>query len=326
MYWCDNSRMYWCLFECTGAYLSFPSMKLLFLLWALLVAASHRDISSTQEILEKPYTFIYFHADDCQFCQAFNPDFEYLASLYNASKNLQMVRIDGRKHKDLVQLFGVTSFPTLKLYDAKEKQIISYNNPRLKENIRRFIEEHSDAVATETNLEQNVQVVESLADIDTSSKPVLLAFVSRRSLDWKDYFYPNHFYQRVAREFPQVDFKLVFYESAGPEVMQKYHVSNIPSLVFLDTNYIKVFNSYSTNQLVNHVISEDALRHFMLHVREEEQGKSFATEADLGAFVAAMDFEGHMQRKGGMNVIDSRTRGDMTLEEEYSALLESIGL
>lgn len=286
------------------------------------------EVESTEEILKKPFTFIYFGAADCRYCEAFDPDFEYLSALYNGNDNFQAVKIDGRAQKDLVQLFDVTTFPTLKLYDAKQKQVFTYTQPREVEQIEKFIQEKGGAVPDLLAVKSNIKEVARVEEVNSlvDRGPVLIAFVSRLSMDWSNYYYPGHFYQRLSWGFPDTRFLIVFADEIESELMEKYHVSNIPSLVFVDKSFVKIYNTLSTNQMVNYKITEEKIREFMQNIDQIENGLWFEDLDSLYLHAQGLEYEGHKQRKGGMNVIQSREDQSLNEDEEYALLLANIGL
>lgn len=298
-------------------------MKLL-LLWASLVLLQVIEISSTSEIITKPFSLIYFYAPDCRYCEGFNPDFEYLSALYNGNTDLQVVKVNGRKHKDMVRLFDVKSFPSLKLYDADQKQVVTYSQARDVEKIEQFIQEKTRATPDLLGVESLINEVSHVSDLNiTDEQPLLLAFVSRLSLDWITYYYPGHFYQSIAREYPNITFAIVFADEIDSELMQKYHVSNIPSLVLVDKSGIQVHNTLSTNQMVNYKISEEDIRD-IIERKDHEEGW-FPDLDSLYQHVESLEYDGHRQRKEGMNVIESREENH-DMDEEYQMLLAQIRL
>lgn len=302
-------------------------LKFLFLYLVAFVGASlYHEISSAPEIIAKPYSLLYFYAYDCKFCNAFDPDFEYVASLYSGNDNFQIVKVNGRQQKHLTSQFEVTSFPSLRFYDTIQKRVVSFNGERLVAALQDFIEENSDAVPDKEKIILSIDLVESAADVENINGPVLIAFASKMSDGWKKYHYPSHYYQRLAREYPEVRFKIVFYEHDPAKLMLMYHVSNIPSLVYLDGDYIKVFNTFSTNQMVNFLISEEQLREFVENAAIAEEGKSFASAEELETHAMGLEYEGHKQRRGGMNVVQNTNDEVISLDEEYEKLVGEISL
>lgn len=302
---------------------------LIFVLYIVAVALLEViEVKSTDEILRKPFSLIYFSASDCKFCEAFNPDFDYLSALYNHNAHFQAVKVDGRAQIDLVRLFDVSSFPTLKLYDSQHKQVHSYTSARDVEHIEQFIQEKTSAAPNMEEISSNVMEVKPGFDVDVliAEKPVVIAFVSRLSPDWMTYYYPNHLYQRMSREFPQYQFVISFADGSDSQLMQRYHVSNIPSMVLVDKSFIKIHNTLSTNQMVNYKIPEDELRQFLADAEEVKEGLWFPDLDSLHIYADGLEYDGHKQWKGGMNVVDSRSDDKLDADEEYEYLLARIGL
>lgn len=281
------------------------------------------EVSSSLQILAQPHTLIYFYAPDCKFCQAFDPQYEYLAALYGGNPNFQAVKINGRTNKDLVDLFGVKFFPTLKFYDDVEKQVLTFNGPRTMALIEEFISENSGATPEPENVAQNVKVISSVAEADSLRTPAIIAFVTKLH-DWAPYYFPTHFYQRLAREFPHIEFALVFTDQGGSELMQQYHVSNMPSLVYRGEELIGVFNTLSTNQMVNYELSEEKVRLFLENPGIGGDGQWFENVQALSEYADTLEFSGHMQWKSGMNVVESRRQDETDLDGQYRELVEGI--
>lgn len=301
---------------------------ILLLNFALLAYLSVIEVRSTSEILLKPFSFIYFSASDCKFCEAFNPDFDYISTLYNQNSHFQVVKVNGRAQKDLVQLFDVKTFPTLKLYDLSEKQVYTYTSARDVEQIEQFIQEKTGAVPNLEAITSNVIQADASFDVDPllTERPVVVAFVSRLSPDWMTYYYPNHMYQRLSRSFPQYQFVIAFADGTGSHLMQKYHVSNIPSVVLIDKSFIKIHNTLSTNQMINYKISEEELETFLKNANEIEEGVWFPDLDSLHVHAEGLEYEGHKQWKGGMNVVENKNDVDLDADEEYELLLAQIRL
>lgn len=285
------------------------------------------EISSTQQILQKPYSLIYFSASDCRYCADFNPDFEYISTLYNGNENLQVVKVNGRVHKDLVKLFEVAAFPTLKLYDTTQKKVLTYSDPRTVEDIERFLQDETGAIPQLDNIITVVEEVATPKDVEALSShgKVLLVFISRQSYDWSTYYYPGHYYQRLSREYPELKFGIVFADEVGTELMEQYHISNMPSAVLLDGPAVKILNTVSTNQMVNYKLTEEMIRKLIVNADIKEENLWFENVDALAQYAASVEFDGHKQRKAGMNFIESREL-NLDADEEYELLLSKIGL
>lgn len=293
---------------------------------AILVLLEVIEIESTSEIVKKPYSLIYFSAPDCRYCAAFNPDFDYISALYGGNENFQLLKVNGRKHKNLVNLFEVTSYPTLKLYDTYQKIVTTYTSPRTVDDIGLFIQEKTGAVPNfdfPQALEE-VTTIEEASELIAHGK-VLLVFVSRQSYDWSTYYYPNHFYQRLSKENPEIKFGIIFADEIDTGLMERYHIRNIPSAVLLEGDSVKIFNTLSTNQMMNYEITEEMMREFLRKTDVKEENVWFENLDALAKHADSVEFDGHKQRKAGMNVVDSR-EGNMSIDEEYELLISKIGL
>lgn len=289
------------------------------------VIASVLHVSSVDEIIRKQKTVLYFYATDCKFCAAFDPDFEYITKLYAPDDDVQIVKVNGRRHKALTQIFGIQSFPALKFYDHKSKNVVTFQRPRTVDNVISFINQNADVEPDLSRITLDVEVVESVAEVENLRKagPVLLAFVLRISSDWRTYYYPHHIYQKIARQFDTITFALVFADEGSSELPQKYLVSNMPSLVLVGDR-IRTFNTLSTNQMVNYELSHNKIVDFL---ENPEVGETFDTVEELAKHAEQLRFVGHLQTKSGMNFVSSQLRNvDLDLEDEFTNLLDQIGL
>lgn len=300
-------------------------LLLVFLLaFALLQAV---EVSSTGALLEKTYSLIYFYAPDCQFCAAFDDDFDYLSALYNDNDNLQTVKINGRVHKDIASLFEVNLFPSIKLYDTSESKVVTYGLDRTLENLIGFVDENTDAKADGSNIVTSVKVVASSEELDLlqQEQPVLMAFVASTSSDWNTYYYPNHFFQRIAAENPRITFALVFADIIDSELLQRFRVSNIPSLVYSKGSAVKIYNTLSTNQMINYKLLEESVREFVEKLEDTDE-MWFADSDMLEQYANGLEYDGHKHRKPGMNVVNNQNSEAIDIDEEYQRLLNRIEL
>lgn len=293
---------------------------------AAMVFLSVIEIDSIAQITQKPFSLIYFSAPDCRYCAAFNPDFEYISTLYNGNENFQVVKVNGLKHKDLVRLFEVTSFPTLKLYDTSQKKVTTYTSLRIVDEIELFIQENTGAAPNFDDLPQTLKEISTSEDVDALILygKAVLAFVSRQTYDWSTYYYPGHFYQRLSREFPEIKFGIVFADESDSALMERYRISNMPSAVLLDGASVKILNTLTTNQMMSYKITEEMVREFLGKADVKEENWFESVDA-LAKHAASVEYDGHKQRKLGMNVVESR-EGNMSIDEEYELLLSKVGL
>lgn len=299
---------------------------MIFLWLQLLAVAAALVAESKGDILAKPVSLIYFHAPDCRYCLEFNSQFEYLSALYSDQADFQAVKVDGRKHRDLVQLFQVQQFPTLKLYDDVNKQVRTYSEARLVENIQQFLYEHAGVSPDFSKVESGVLRVDSLRQVEqlAAEKPVMLLFISDETGEWLTLHYPSHFYQELAAAHPHVTFAYATMALAL-EVLQHYEVSNTPLAVFLVNKRIGVYNTHATNHISGGDISAEPLRALLAATDGKYDGLWFDSRLELAEYVETRKYDGHLQWKGGMNAVDAR-QVDGSLDEQYEKLLEAVGL
>ena len=288
------------------------------------------EVSSVEQILTKPISLIYFFAPDCQFCHAFLEDYEYLSLIYNENSRFQVVGINGREHEDLKNMFGVTHFPTIKLYNDEKKQVVTFKEARLVENVLNFVKRYANIEPRTGETKNRIARVFNIADIEElkhSMDAVLIAFVNKGDRNWVKLHYPSHFYQELARTFDNVKFAIKYFEDAESDLMQKYHVSNVPALILLEGNHIGAFNSLSTNPMRNYKIDAHDIKQFLDKFRSRSEGIWFEDLDSLALYAENARFTGHMERKAGMNYIEGNTRDDMSglkLEEQYLILVDKI--
>lgn len=280
------------------------------------------------DILSQPYTVLYFYAPDCMYCNAFNPDFVYLNGLYKDNDELAFAKVNGRVETQIADLFEVKSFPTIKLYDAKMKKIAHFGEKRTLFNLERFIRDFSGANPDETSAEMLIEQITSVSELDnlaTEKEHILIAFVSKRSSEWLKYYFPNHFYQELSKGYPNVTFSLVFADETGGDIMERYEVSNFPSLLFISPEGIKTFNTFSTNSITNNNLDGENVQEFLSRPGTMKESFSFASLEELKRYVESESFEGHKQIKPGMNVVQAK-RESLGVDSEYEDLMRHIEL
>lgn len=116
-------------------------LHLLAVAWALAVAEID-DQSFVPALLSSNYTLVYFYKNQCQYCQQFNADFEYLSLIYNSNPGFQIVKVNGVQNKRINRLFKVDRYPTLKLYHNSTTEIITFTQQRSVDAISDFISIH----------------------------------------------------------------------------------------------------------------------------------------------------------------------------------------
>lgn len=287
------------------------------------------EISSTAEIVESPYTLLYFYAPDCKFCNEFEPDFTYLEGLYEDNDDLRFAKVNGRKQKQLIDLFGISLFPTLKIYDTNSKTIAHFQQRRTLENLEDFIARYTSATPNEGAFQSNIKILSSLSDLDdytTDNNEVVIAFISRRSPEWLRHYYPNHFYQQLATQYKDTAFAMVFADEEGMEILAKYQVSNFPSLMAITRNSIRTFNTFSTNVMSNNDLDEGKVKQFLKEPESLNEYQTFTDIKQLEKHATSREYEGHKQLKPGMNIGNMAPKEAKALDEEYEELLRDLEL
>jgi thiol-disulfide isomerase/thioredoxin len=75
--------------------------------------------SKYQDYKTKPILFA-FTAKWCGHCHHFLPTFEKLRREYVDDSKLKTINVDEEKNSDLVELYGIEGFPSIKLHDGKK--------------------------------------------------------------------------------------------------------------------------------------------------------------------------------------------------------------
>ena len=88
----------------------------------------------TQKIKNKPFMeLLYFYMEGCGYCKKFNPIWE---NLKMSIKDINLVKINGPKNKNLTQRYKVRGYPTIIL--IKDKFKIVYQGKRDIESLINF--------------------------------------------------------------------------------------------------------------------------------------------------------------------------------------------
>ncbi|VDP87668.1 unnamed protein product [Echinostoma caproni] len=95
------------------------------------------------KVSEVEYTLVMFYAPWCGHCKHLKPHFEEASKLLaNAASNVRLARLDCTEHGEKCSEFGVTGYPTVKLFKngVFHKE---YDGPRDTDGIRAFMMKHS---------------------------------------------------------------------------------------------------------------------------------------------------------------------------------------
>lgn len=85
--------------------------------------------------------FVKFYAPWCGHCKKLAPDYKKLADVFAEEKNVIIAEVDADKYKDLAHTYGVTGYPTLKLF--KNGEIVDYKEARDLASLVAFVNKHA---------------------------------------------------------------------------------------------------------------------------------------------------------------------------------------
>lgn len=286
------------------------------------------EISSVNDILKEKHTLIYFYAPDCKYCAAFEPQFEYLAKVYEGNEDFQTVKINCRKHRLLAETLEVQAFPTFKIYDRENKQMAVFTNKRTLENLDDFIATYSPARANPENLDITVKTLETARELNEflqSGRPLALVIATSSSAEWSTFYYPTHFFHRMSKEDPNTTYAIVFADKSDGEILRRYHVSNFPSMLYFGRHGVRALNTWSTNVMQNYKLEEEEARLFVRTCSEaRDRDGWFASAGELGEYAGSLEYEGHRHFKGGFNVVEGGSGGDV--DADYNQLVADIAM
>jgi protein disulfide-isomerase A6 len=82
-------------------------------------------------VMDKSKTvFVEFYAPWCGHCKHLAPDWEKLAVAFQNEEDVVIANVDADSHKSLGSRYGVTGFPTLKLFPKDNKEGVAYEQAR----------------------------------------------------------------------------------------------------------------------------------------------------------------------------------------------------
>lgn len=281
------------------------------------------------------YSLIYFYMENCRYCGAFEPTYDYLSVLYNSNgpsrENFQVIKTDGKKNDRLSGLFSVGRFPTLKLLNFETKQIVTYDQKlRDLQSIIEFVENHvPGAVPDYDSFQSLVHYYEDGDDIEPES---VLVFVAASLHEWTQYKFPGHFIQEISREIPSSGPKIVLVDVdklPSYDLLARFLVSNFPSLVYVGDG-VKTYRTLPQHHVTDDQLDAREIRQFLAGLASDEFGTRYETEAELRKRVQKMDktYDSHKTPagKGFLRLQNAAVAAEASVDEEYQMLLQHIEL
>jgi protein disulfide-isomerase A6 len=93
--------------------------------------------------------FVKFYAPWCGHCKSLAPKWEKLAKAYEAEESVIIADLDANEYRDIGEEYGVTGFPTLKLFKAgDDKEPIPYEGAREEEPMMGFVNDMAGTFRT----------------------------------------------------------------------------------------------------------------------------------------------------------------------------------
>lgn len=80
---------------------------------------------------------VFFSMPGCSHCEAFQPTWDSFVTNLNSSHHVALVQIKSNERPEMVEKYGVTSFPTI-LYIKDGKEADKYRGDRSYEDLKRY--------------------------------------------------------------------------------------------------------------------------------------------------------------------------------------------
>ncbi|KAK6200164.1 uncharacterized protein RJT21DRAFT_121055 [Scheffersomyces amazonensis] len=294
------------------------------------------NIETTLE--QSRYSFIYFFSDSCGFCDKFNPDFENLSLLYNNRSDhssLQIIKTNARANKRLSGLFSINRYPSLRLLDFETKEIIEYDqDKRDLASLINFVQARVPGVSPNYDgFKPSIHYFEDV-NFDKHQPNSLIVFTLPFLMEWKDYVYPTHGYQKLALDFPHIQFGLVDVDKvSAQDTLAKYHITNFPAVIYFHNDgTFKVFNTNSQNHVIKNNLGVNDIEIFLNNLHTNESGKWYKSlkemQKDLETIIKSDTPISY--GKKGFNVNHNPNphpyQQDTDIVEEYDSLMNHIEL
>ena len=117
-------------------------------------------------IKENPLVFVKFYAPWCGHCKKMIPDYQKLAKKMSEENSVPIVKLDATVDKEVASKYGVTGFPSLKLF--KNGQPVDYKGGRTEKDIYAWINKKSGDSTKQLN------TVEEITEFSNQNVAVLL--------------------------------------------------------------------------------------------------------------------------------------------------------
>ena len=295
-------------------------------------AAPLHDIrdSNYRDVLEqRNYLFVYFYSTSCRYCEQFNPDFNYLSALYRDDPQVQLVKANAHRNRELRTLFGIEQYPSLRFYNAQSGNVVAFLQMRTIEAITGFLKYHTGATANFANVQSAItRLTDDTAShfLATSTRGKIIVFITNYTEQWEAAHYPLHFYQAFPQRYPQYDFAIAYVDKTDTLSLQRrFRISNTPSLLMVEpeTGRLKTFHTNSQNHLANDRLTPEQCAAF---IDTDATGQWHADLAALQAAATHVDaYDGHKQRKmQRMHIVQSLQEEPKLLADEYNDLLQQL--
>ncbi|KAK6350162.1 hypothetical protein TWF696_006406 [Orbilia brochopaga] len=218
------------------------------LLYAALAAASANVVELTPDNFDEVITnsgkpaLVKFFAPWCGHCKNLAPVYEELGDAYAAHKDKVVIaKLDADAHRKLGQKFDIKGFPTLKWFDGKSKDPVTYDSGRTLEALTEYVSKKT-GIKLKGGAKKDVpSPVKVLSDANFEStikdnNNVLVKFYAPWCGHCKS-LAPK--YEKVASAFvrePDVVIAEIDCDSPGAKATcEKYGITGYPTLKFFDS-------------------------------------------------------------------------------------------
>lgn len=292
------------------------------------------DQNRNQILSNSHHSLIFFTKDNCPRCIQFKPIYDQLSDYYDNSQDFQILQCDSSHNRRTKRVFGVSSFPTVMLYDSHSKMNLKFDQTKNLINLINFVNDHTDAINHE--IESKVNMIELMTDMDFTSDSVgggnnIIVLSLSYLPEWEEYEFPTHEYQQLSYKYPDIKFHLVFVDLVDDinPLLSRYKISNFPSVVYFDgkSDRFKVYKTLSSEHTNNDKLVPSQVSEFLRNLADEDSnsyGQWFKDVDSLNEYVLHQQYEYVDQRNYGFNIrqhgrVDSKD-DDVVYEEMVDRL------